>query len=140
MLSARASRLVARFTLAATLLGALAPAVSHTLAWARADTAAPMVLDICMAGDPRAPAFSAAAITSPVEPGETPTVGDQESATFPNHCPFCLLVAERLGPPPVALVHFFNADSGFARPDTQAPFHDGVIRRIAWPRGPPGPS
>jgi len=137
MLSARVRRLTARFALAVMLLGALAPAVSHALAWTRAGTAAPSLRDICMAGDPRVRAIGAVSTASLLESSGTKSVGGQTPAAFPEHCPFCLLVAERLGPPPAALVHFFNADHGLAWPDTQALLHGSVFHRIALPRGPP---
>jgi len=135
--SARLRRHAARLALAAMLLGALAPAVSHALAWSRAGAAAPSLLDICMGGKPRAAALGLASMASPLESSLAQPVSGQEPAAFPDHCPFCLLVAERLGPPPAALVHFFHADPALPRPDTQAPFFAIPGDSPVQPRGPP---
>ncbi|QKO23117.1 DUF2946 family protein [Rhodoferax sp. BAB1] len=135
--SARIRRHVARLALAVMLLGALAPAVSHALAWSRAGAAAPSLLDICMGGKPRVAALGLASIASPVESSAAQPVSGQAPVAFPDHCPFCLLVAERLGPPPAALVHFFHADPALPRPDTQALFIVTLVTSSPLPRGPP---
>jgi len=129
--------MAARLALAVMLLGALAPALSHALAWARAGTGAPSLLDICTVGDPRAQVPGAAPSANPVALAEAPPRSGSEPAAVSNHCPFCLLVAERLGPPPAALVHFFNADPALPRPDTQALFFAIPSDSPVQPRGPP---
>lgn len=127
----RACRAALWLALAAMLLGAFAPTVSRALAAARSDRA-PMV-EVCTSEGPRwlslAPT-SANLSTADASHG-------QESAPSLDHCPFCLLVAERLGPPPAASLHFFHADTGLARPDAQALFFRTLASTVALPRGPP---
>lgn len=125
----RARRFIAWIALAALLLGALAPTVSHALA--RAASGAPALQDLCTVGAPgrvAEPAAAALAAAASEEP---------ESALALNHCPFCLPIADRLGPPPAASLHFFTAESGLARPDAQAFFFRSATRLLALPRGPP---
>ena len=123
------ARRVAGLALAVMLLGALAPTVSHALA--RARLAAPTLLDVC----------SVAASPGEASQHSTPIAGDsspgQESVPFLNHCPFCLHIADRLGPPPAASTHFFNAESGLAPPDVQALFFELLPSPAPLPRGPP---
>lgn len=118
--------------LAATLLGALAPTVSQALAAQRGGGG---LIEVCTSQGPRW--ISADPATARNIPGADSTDG-QESAFPFDHCPFCLHVAERLGPPPAASLHFFNAESGLAWPDVQAPFFPTVGATAALPRGPPG--
>ncbi len=126
------TRLLAGITTLVMLLGALAPAVSHALA--RAGAPAPALLDLCtVAAAPGQAAGHATPIPADTSPG-------QESALSLIHCPFCLPIADRLGPPPAASLHFFNADSGLVRPDAQALFYALHLPAAAWPRGPPLPS
>lgn len=118
----RARRWTVWIALAAMLLGALAPTVSHALALAR--TEAPFMQAACTGSGIR---------WVPAEPIAS------ASASVPdlNHCPFCLLIADRLGPPPAASMHFFHAESGLAPPDAQALFFRSVPLTLALPRGPP---
>lgn len=104
----RACRPAVWLALAAMLLGAFAPTVSRALAAARSD-GAPMV-EVCTSEGPRwVPLAPTSADTLMADASH-----GQESALSLDHCPFCLLVAERLGPPPAASMHFFNAESGLA--------------------------
>ena len=128
MLRAR-TRLLAGITSLVMLLAAFAPTVSHALA--RAGASAPALLDLCtVAAAPGQAAGDATPIPADASPG-------QESALSLIHCPFCLPIADRLGPPPAASLHFFNADSGLARPDAQALLFQTFTPAAALPRGPP---
>ena len=132
----RAARLILQLTLVVMLLGALAPTVSRALAAARGG-AAPL-LDICStqaAAEPKPAASLFLASPAPALVSADPR-GNGSSLAL-DHCPFCLLVADRLGPPPAASMHFFEADSGLARPDEQALFFASVFLAAALPRGPP---
>jgi hypothetical protein len=132
-------RLIAWIAMAAMLLGALAPAVSHGLALARGT--APTVLEVCTSSGPRqmvlAPADAGASPWARATPFLVDSPDGQESTALLNHCPFCLPVAERLGPPPLVALHFPNVESGLARPDAQAFFLPTFISSSALPRGPP---
>jgi hypothetical protein len=83
------------------LFAALAPTVSHALNWRRGDTAA--WVEVCTSTGPRWMALAAApdragepVFSAPVAPSsEAP-----DSAQTLEHCPFCLLLAERAAPPP----------------------------------------
>ncbi len=122
---ARTRRLYAWLALAAMLLGALAPTVSRALALARA----PSLQDVCRVGAPRAAApLIPIALDAPAAPASSAAL---------DHCPFCLPIADRLGPPPAASMHFFNADSGLAPPDAQALFFPTPLSTRRRARGPP---
>lgn len=125
--------------LAAMLLGALAPTVSHALALAR--TGAPFMQAVCTGSGTRwvpvEPASAAAVSDQGAAPLSTDAPAGPQSVPNLNHCPFCLPIADRLGPPPAASLHFFNAESGFAPPDAQALFFCSVPLALALPRGPP---
>jgi hypothetical protein len=135
----RAHRLILWLTVAVSLLGALAPTVSRALAAAGSRA---LAIEVCTSEGPRWQ------LAEPVEVAATPavTAPNSQSTVVPegrdtaltlDHCPFCLLVAERLGPPPAASMHFFNAESGLAPPDAQALFFLSVSTRASLPRGPP---
>lgn len=136
----RTRRLTAWIALAAMLLGTLAPTVSHALALAR--TGLPYMQEVCTGSGMRWVAYP----TSTADATEanrssssisTDAPAGQQSVLTLDHCPFCLLVADRLGPPPAALLHFFNAESGLAWPDEQALSFASVPPSAALPRGPP---
>lgn len=130
----RACRAALWLALAAMLLGAFAPTVSRALAAARSD-GAPMV-EVCTSEGPRwLPLAPTSADLSTADASH-----GQESAPSLDHCPFCLLVAERLGPPPAASMHFFTAEPGLARPDAQALFFPIFRTSPVLPRGPPAPA
>jgi len=121
---------------AVLLLGALASTVSRVLA---STGAAPSAIEVCTSEGPR---WLDVVSTAPTDPATSGTTAPQGPGVVPSldHCPFCLLVAERLGPPPAASMHFFNAESGLAPPDAQALFFSTVIPAAALPRGPPAAS
>lgn len=132
----RATRLILQLTLAVMLLGALAPTVSRALAAGRHG---PLPgADICSTSSPALPDLISPAAASPVglAVADAPAGGTTPAPAL-DHCPFCLPVAQRLGPPPATSVHFFNADSGLAPPDAQVSSFPSPIGRVARARGPP---
>lgn len=133
----RAFRLTLWLAVAVSLLGALAPTVSRALA-APGRTA--LAIEVCTSEGPRwLSATSAEAAVAAADPDFLRTVSPDGRDAVPtlDHCPFCLLVAERLGPPPAASMHFFNAESGLVPPDAQALFFVSETLAAALPRGPP---
>lgn len=118
---------------AVLLLGALAPTVSRALA---SPGAVPSAIEVCTSEGPRWVDVVSTAPSDPATSGTTAPAGPGVVPTL-DHCPFCLLVAERLGPPPAASMHFLNAESGLAPPDAQALFFSTVTSAAALPRGPP---
>ena len=137
-----ASRLTLWLAVAVSLLGALAPTVSRALA---APGSRALAIEVCTSEGPRwllaepAEVTAAPAVTDPNAQSTVVPDGRETGPTL-DHCPFCLLVADRLGPPPAASMHFFNAESGLAPPDEQALFFLSVSTRTALPRGPPARS
>lgn len=136
----RASRLTLWLAVAVSLLGALAPTVSRALA---APGSRALAIEVCTSEGPRwrlaEPVVEVTAAPAETDPNsQSAVVPDGRAAALTlDHCPFCLLVAERLGPPPAASVHFFNAESGLVPPDAQALFFLSVPPRTSLPRGPP---
>jgi hypothetical protein len=134
-----ASRLTLWLAVAVSLLGALAPTVSRALA---APGSRALAIEVCTSEGPRwllaepAEVTAAPAVTDPNAQSTVVPDGRETGPTL-DHCPFCLLVAERLGPPPAASMHFFNAESGLAPPDAQALFFVSRPSTVALPRGPP---
>jgi hypothetical protein len=80
------------------LLGALVPTVSHALVWARGDAT---LVEICTTtGQHWVVVDQVEADVSTSLPGSPDTPGDPVLAQGLNHCPFCLLSAERTATPP----------------------------------------
>ena len=114
------------------VLGALAPTVSHAVAWSQGG-AAPWV-EVCTDSGMRW-------VDSSTGQHSTDSPDGQESAPSLVHCPFCLLLTDRVAPAPQAWVHLF-AVSG----EQEAP----AIRQVFLffthfaptppPRGPPAVS
>lgn len=117
----RLRRGLARLVLAVLLLGALAPGVAP---WLAAQQGAAGAIEVCTTQGMRW-----------VQPAadESQPAGPATSAP----CLYCLLVADRLGPPPAASMHLFTAESGWAPPDEQAFSFVSTARIAARPRGPP---
>ncbi len=133
----RASRWSLWLALLLSLLGALAPAVSRALATPGRTAQA---IEVCTSEGPRwLSAISAEVAVAAADPDflRTASPDGQDVASSLDHCPFCLLVAERLGPPPAASMHFFNAESGLAPPDAQVFFFASRSSSLVLPRGPP---
>ncbi len=121
---------VGRLALLLALFGALAPTVSHALNWTRGE--APALIEVCTSQGPRWMALG-----QPIELlSEVPNKPD--AATVFEHCPFCLLVADRLAPPPASLTPVFLANAtcelvAFA----QSSFVVTHTHPSPEPRGPP---
>jgi hypothetical protein len=134
----RVNRVTVWLVMAVLLLGALAPTVSRALAALRSGQAD---IEVCTSQGPRrispgqAGVVALAASPGIVRPGDAP--GGSRPPPVLDHCPFCLLVAERLGPPPAAPMHLFDAESGLARPDAQALAFRTTGLASALARGPP---
>ena len=135
----RVRRQIAWIALLVMLLGALAPTMSHALALTRAGTSG--LQAVCTTSGVRwVPAPAVAATTGAARSTLdllTNSPAGQESVPDLTHCPFCLPIADRLGPPPAASLHFFKAESGLAPPDVQALFFPLLTLSPALPRGPP---
>ncbi len=127
-------------TLALFVLATLAPTVSRALA----RTQPPALQQVCSSAGlrPLAEAASAAGQDAVADLatgflGMAAAADGRAAMPLLDHCPLCLLVAERLGPPPAALLHFFNADSGLVPSHAQALFFPDTAPQPLWPRGPP---
>ena len=86
----RARRLDAWIAIFVMALAALAPTVSHALAWRSA--VPDYWADVCMVAAPSSP--SAAQAVGAESAGKLPAAGPLD------HCPLCLLSSDRLGPAP----------------------------------------
>lgn len=131
-------RLTAWLALVVMLLGAFAPTVSRALAAARG---APLSIEVCTSQGPRWMSPVRVQSSAPASAPTNDEVNDAHdgpaSTILLDACPFCLLLADRLGPPPAASVHVFDAEScGFA-PEGQALFLPKAFLAAALPRGPP---
>ncbi len=120
----RLRRGLARLVLAVLLLGALAPGAAT---WLAAPQGAAGAIEVCTTQGMRW-----------VQPaaGESQPASPSPSAP----CVYCLLVADRLGPPPVASLHIVKAASASAPPDEQVFSFVSTVRIAARPRGPPHPA
>lgn len=109
-----------------TLFGALAPTVSHALALTPGT--APAMHVICTSTGVQSQATS-------VSPD---SADGQESAPSLEHCPFCLLLHDRVAPAPHSLVHLFDVLSEHQAPTVRQAFFFFTILGLAPPpRGPP---
>jgi hypothetical protein len=109
------------------LLGALAPTLSHAMNWARGDQAP--LIEICTSVGPRWMALSN---------GFEPVPSDPATTAVLDHCPFCLLMADRMAPPPQSLSLSFAAygHAGVLAPPPKVVLPAQVLA-AAHPRGPP---
>jgi len=128
------------------LLGALAPTLSHALVWARGDASA--LVEVCTSNGPRWLALPAqggqadnggAANASPSSLGDdTRNPAEPRSAAVLEHCPFCLLLADRAAPPAQPPAFSFHAPGHAVRPDAPPLFFAPTpLLTAAHPRGPP---
>ena len=82
-----------------TVFGALAPTVSHALNWARDDR--PGMVLVCTSSGPRWMALGQLQDSATFsDPRSSPTDAPEAPAQSFDHCPFCLLLADRAAPPP----------------------------------------
>lgn len=129
------------------LLGALAPTVSHALNWARGGNAG--LIEVCTANGPRwmaLPDLTQRTGGAQLENTQTNNNPDAVAiwpdgplpATVLDHCPFCLLFADRIAPPPPAWqVALAVAVAAFTAPMPQAPYFPAFYAHTPPPRGPP---
>jgi len=109
------------------LLGALAPTVSHALNWAQGQQTP--LIEVCTSAGPRWMALSTAPDPAPSDPA---------TATLWDHCPFCLLMADRVAPPlqPLPLCFSASDHAGVPAPPPAVVLPAQVLA-AAHPRGPP---
>jgi hypothetical protein len=108
------------------VFGARAPTRSHALVLARGDVS-PMQ-EVCTSTGPGWVALHIPAETSQ----------DQESAPSLEHCPFCLLGADRAAPAPDALLDLFAVPGAFRLPANRQVFSGAMAFALTPPpRGPP---
>jgi hypothetical protein len=93
MTSLRARRLAAWFAMLAISLAALVPTVSRALAWGSASPVS--WTEVCTASGLQ---WINLAATAAPDAGDTGQSLPARGATL-DHCPLCLLTADRLGPP-----------------------------------------
>lgn len=127
----RARRVFAWIALAAITLAALAPTVSRALA--RAVVNPPGWNEVCTASGMQTLAVALA--------GDTATDPAAERAPAPgptlDHCPFCLLGADRLGPPPGPAARVMALGDPLAPPGGPETFVRTTAPLLALARGPP---
>lgn len=130
------------------LLGALAPSLSHALVWARGDASA--MVEVCTSSGPRWMALSALAgqPTTVAQSTDLLGTGDPAPTSFAEqapgsavglaHCPFCLLMADRLVLPSQPQALSFAAPGQAVVPEPPTPNTSPArIIAAAHPRGPP---
>ena len=121
------------------MVPALVPTLSHAIVWARGDIR-PLV-EVCTLGGPRWVALASTQNAQPDAAGTTEFQTDSPdgpvSALGLDHCPFCLLFADRAAPPPHVLVHLFAVLDASGEPALQPAFIVRQPRPAAYPRGPP---
>jgi hypothetical protein len=83
------------------VFGALAPTVSYALIRARGDANA--LIEVCTNSGPRWMALGQASESQSGAPSKP------DAVTVFEHCPFCLLVVDRIAPPSAALVPTLRA-------------------------------
>ena len=117
------------WTVLVAVLFALAPTLTHALAYAGVGGGAERI-EICTAQGPQTVAPDQAhAVDSP---------GGQDSTSTQHHCPFCLHQADRHAPPPHQLPYLLTVQGGQQEmPDWQAFFYFDKTSLWAPPRGPP---
>ncbi len=117
------------FALCIALVMALAPTLSHALAWSQSSSG--NFVEICTATGPRLVAADSAPTSA-----DSPT--GQESALSLLHCPFCLHTADRCAPPPNPLPYLFQVQDGQQEATVwQALFFFTHFALVPPPRGPP---
>jgi hypothetical protein len=108
---------------------ALAPTVSHALAWSQGS--ALTFIEVCTTTGSRLVEVDTQTPNADSNPG-------QESALTLSHCPFCLQPTDRCAPPPHPLPYLFLVQGGQQEaPVWQAFFYSPHFDLKAAPRGPP---
>ncbi|MBE2262332.1 MAG: DUF2946 domain-containing protein [Burkholderiaceae bacterium] len=136
MTSLRARRLAAWIAMFAMALTALAPTVSRALARGAAGPVA--WTEVCTASGKQWINLDTAAITGSTASTVAGEPGGRQPAHNPlDHCPFCLLAAERLGPATDTVAHFFAPGNPVAPAIGLLPAFRSLISLAAHARGPP---
>jgi hypothetical protein len=129
------------------LLGALAPTVSHGLTWARGGNTG--LIEVCTTNGPRwmaLPDLTERAGSAPLEDAQassrlgalTLQPDGPRPAEVLDHCPFCLLFADRIAPPPQAWQPPLALAQASAAPlPPQAHYFPVFYAHTPPPRGPP---
>jgi hypothetical protein len=108
---------------------ALAPTVSHALAWGQVSELT--FIEVCSTTGARVVAVDNAFTPADSNPG-------QESPLTLSHCPFCLQPTDRCAPPPHPLPYLFLVQGGQQEaPVWQAFFYSEQRSFAPPPRGPP---
>lgn len=135
------------------LVGALAPTVSHVLQWVHGGAAVNLI-EICTSAGPRWMALPASAVAEPAASTPAGLVSDAAPTAWVSfdsadgggsgapggmeHCPFCLLMAEKLAPPSANAPLFFAAPGHAVRPQPLlAACSPAQSFAAAQPRAPP---
>lgn len=130
----RARRLAAWIALVAMALAVLAPTVSRALGWGQA--APGLWTEVCTVAGPQWMRLDTATAEAPAVPGASG--GDPPAPANPlDPCPWCLLGADRLGPPGVPPVAFRLHGDPVAPACHPAVFFHSLAPLAAHARGPP---
>ena len=114
------------------LVMALAPTLSHALAWSQSSSG--NFVEICTATGPRLVAADSA-------PTSADSPAGQESALSLSHCPFCLHTADRVVPPPHPVAYLFLDMGGQQEAMVWQAFFFATHFALSPPsRGPPAAS
>jgi hypothetical protein len=117
------------FALCIATVMALAPTLSHALAWSQGSGG--RYMEICTATGTRLVPVDSATVSA-----DSPT--GQESALSLSHCPFCLHTADRVAPPPHPVAYLFSDLGGEQEAMVwQAFFFATQVALTPPPRGPP---
>jgi len=111
------------------VFGALAPTLSHALAWSRGGNLA--WTEVCTS-------TGSSWVATPTPINSTDSHDGQESAFSLDDCPFCLLSSDRVAPAPDASLHLFAVSGEHEVPTVrQAFFFVTAFALTPPPRGPP---
>lgn len=130
----RTRRLSAWIAIFAMALAALAPTVSRALVWGSSHSAS--WVEVCSASGMQWMALDAAASQASSVSG-APGDGQPAAGNPLDHCPFCLLSADRLGPPSSLQSAFHLHGEAVAPAARRAPLFRSQAPLAAQARGPP---
>ena len=120
------------FALCIATVMALAPTLSHALAWSQGSGG--RYMEICTTTGTRLVPVDSATVSA-----DSPT--GQESALSLSHCPFCLHTADRVAPPPHPVAYLFSDLGGEQEAMVWQAFFFATHFALSPPsRGPPAAS